>query len=139
MSFQTPLFLTQILPELIGGFNEADIFISDIWVMALIDTGAQVSTVTRDFCEQHGYNIYPMKQMLHSEGTGEFSIPYLGYIEATVRIPPIKEYEECVPMLVLKSISPFSLRVPVQLVTTVLDQAMTKIMVEELAHANSMW
>ena len=72
--------------------------------------GAQVSIITRDFCEQHGYDIYPVKQMLHLEGMGGFSIPYLGYIEATVRIPPIKDYEECVPMLVLKSFSPFSLR-----------------------------
>ena len=80
-----------------------------------------------------------MQQMLGLEGMGGFSIPYLGYIEATVRIPPIKDYEECVPMLVLKSSSPFSLRVPVQLSTTVLDQAMAKIMVEGLTCASSTW
>ena len=69
--------------------------------MALIDKGAQVSTITWDFCKQHQYDIQPIKQMLHLEGMGGFSIPYLGYIEATVRIPPIKNYNECVPMLVL--------------------------------------
>ena len=77
--------------------------------------------------------------MLHLEGMGGFSIPYLGYIGATVRIPSVKDYEECVPMLVLKSFSPFSLRVPVQLGTMMLDRAMAKIMVEELAHAKSIW
>ena len=79
-----------------------------------------------------------MKQMLHLEGMGGFSIPYLGYIEANVRIPPIKDYEECVPMLVLKSFPPFSSWVHVQIGTTVFDGAMAKIMVEELAHASSM-
>ena len=100
---------------------------------------AQVSAITRDICEQHMHHIYTMKQMLHLEGVGGFSIPYLGYVEATVRIPLMKDYEECVPMLVQKPSSPFSLRVPVQLRTTVLDQAMVKIMVEELACASSTW
>ena len=101
--------------------------------------GAQVSTITRDFCEQHRYDVYLIKQMLDLEAMGGFSIPYLGYIEAIVRIPQIKDYEECVPTLVLKSLSPFGLRVPVQLGTMVLDQAMTKITVEELPPANSRW
>ena len=108
-----------------------------LWL--LLDTGAQVSTISRDFCEQHRYDIYPMNQMVYLEGMGGFSIPYLGYIEATVSISPIKDYEKCVPMLVLKSFFPFSSRVPVQLGTMVLDWAMAKITVEKLAHARSTW
>ena len=45
----------------------------------------------------------------------------------------------CSPCWFLKASSPFSLRVPVQLDTTVLDQAMAKLMVEELAHVSSTW
>ena len=52
------------------------------WVMAFINMGAQVSTITWNFCEQHMYDMYPMKQMFHS-------IP--GYTEATVRIPSNQE------------------------------------------------
>ena len=125
--------------ELFGRVNEADIFVGDIQVRALIDMEAQVSTITQEFCEQHGYDIHPMKQMLHVEGMGGFPIPYLGYIEATFRIPPITDYDECVPMLVLKSSSPFSVRVLVQLGTTLLDRAVAKITVGELTHASSMW
>ena len=77
--------------ELLGRVNEADIFVGDIWVTGLIDTKAQVSTITWDFCEGHGYNIHPVKQMLHLEGTWGFTIPYLGYVESTVRFPPIKD------------------------------------------------
>ena len=67
----------------------------DIQVMAFIDMGAQISTITQEFCKQHGYDIHPVKQLLYLEEMGGFSIPYLGYIEATVKIPPIKNYNEC--------------------------------------------
>ena len=42
-------------------------------------------------------------------------------------------------MLILKSFSPLVLWVPVQLGTMVLDQAMAKIMVEQLTHASGKW
>ena len=42
-------------------------------------------------------------------------------------------------MLILKSSSPYSLRVPVQLGTTVLGRAMARITMEELAHASDTW
>ena len=80
-----------------------------------------------------------MKQLLHLEGTGGFSVLYLEYIVATVKIHPIKDYEECVPMLILMSSSPYSLRVPIQLGTTVLDRDMARITVEELACASNTW
>ena len=64
-----------------------------------------------------------------------FFIQYLEYIKATVKFPPIKDYDECVPMLILKSSFFYSLRVSIQLGTTVLDRAMARITVEELAHA----
>ena len=51
--------------ELISRVNEANIFMSNIWVTALIDTGAQVSTITKEFCEQHGYDIPSVQQMLN--------------------------------------------------------------------------
>ena len=66
--------------ELTGRVNEADIFVGDIQVMAFIDIGTQVSTISQEFCKQHGYDIHPVKQMLCLEGVGGFSIPYLGYI-----------------------------------------------------------
>ena len=72
-------------------------------------------------------------------GNGGFSILYLGYIEATVRISLIKDYDVCVPMLILKSSSPYSSKFHVQIGTTVLDRAMARITVEELACASDTW
>ena len=94
-----------------------------------------VSTILRD-CDKHMYDIHPGKQVLCLEGMGGFSIPYLGYIEAAVKIPPITDYDECVPMLILKSSFLYSLRVLIQLGITVLDRTVMRITVEELAHAS---
>ena len=61
--------------ELNGRVNEADIFVGDIQVTSLIDTRTQVSTITQDFCEEHGYEIHPVK-MLQLKGKGvHHSIP----------------------------------------------------------------
>ena len=64
--------------DLIGRVNEADIFVGDIWVTALIYTGAQVSTITWDFCDKHMYSNHPMKQLLHLEGRGGSPFHTLG-------------------------------------------------------------
>ena len=56
--------------DLIGRVSEAEFFVGEIWVTAVIDTRAQVSTITQDFCEEHRYEIHPIKQMLCLEGTG---------------------------------------------------------------------
>ena len=106
--------------RLIGRANGTEVFIDNIKVTALIDTGAQVSTITQDFYKEHGYKIHPVKQMLHLEGTQQFTIRFLGYVETTFKIPQIKDYDQCVSMLVLKS-SPYSSWVPVQISTTILN------------------
>ena len=123
--------------ELIARVNEADIFVHNIQVTDFINTRAHISTITWDFCEEHGYEIHPVKKMLCYGETGGLTIPYLKYIKTTVRICLIKGYNQCIPMLILKS-SPYSLKVPIQLGTTVLDRARARITVEELAHASNM-
>ena len=35
-----------------------------------------------------------MDKFLYLEGTGEFSVPYSGYIEVNVKIPQFSQYNE---------------------------------------------
>ena len=60
--------------HLIGSTNEAEILIDDIPVTALIDTRAQVSTISQDICLSHGYDMLLVTQMLRLEGTWGFRI-----------------------------------------------------------------
>ena len=51
--------------------NEADIFVGDIQVMALIDTGSTgFHYYSGISVNNNGHDIYPMKQMLQLEGMG---------------------------------------------------------------------
>ena len=105
---------------------------------ALIDTRTKVSTISQDLCPSHVYDILSMTQMLKLEQTGGFSKPYLGYVEACIRIPQIKEYDRCVLLPVLK-VAPYSNWVPIQIGTTIIERAMQKITSEELNKADSTW
>ena len=116
--------------ELIGWVNEAGIFVGDRGTAFYHYSGVlQTTWVWYAPCETN--------VTFRGDGRILSSIP--GYIEATVRIPPIKDYDKCVPMFVLNSSSPLNLRVPVQLGTTLLVRAMAKITVVELVHVSSMW
>ena len=62
--------------------NEAEIFIDDVRVTAVIDTGTKVSAITQDFCLEHWYEFQLVTQMLQLEGMGGINISYLGYVKA---------------------------------------------------------
>ena len=72
--------------------------------MALNDSGAQVSSVSSQFCEELALEIQPLGQLLELEGTGGTAIPYLGFVEVNLQIPGIQHYNEDVLLLVLSII-----------------------------------
>lgn len=57
--------------------------------MALIDTGSQVTTVSRSFYEEYmaDCTLRKMEELLIIEGAGGQSVPFLGYIETEVSFP----------------------------------------------------
>ena len=58
---------------------------------ALIDSGAQVSSIISQFCRDLALQIQPLGQFLEVEGTGGSAIPYLGFVEVNLQIPGIKD------------------------------------------------
>ena len=61
---------------------------------ALIDLGAQVSSISSQFCGDHALQIQPLGQLLELEGTGASAIPYFGFVEVNLQILGIKSYNE---------------------------------------------
>ena len=57
-------------------------------MMALVDTGSQISALTKGFCLERGLQILPlrnlMKGVLHLKGLGDITIPCKGYVEANL-------------------------------------------------------
>ena len=79
--------------------------------MALIDSGAQVSSVSPQFCKELALEIKLLGQLLELEGTGGSAIPYLGFVEVNLQIPGIQHYNEDV-LLVIPTMT-YSKMVPV--------------------------
>ena len=86
------------LARLIGKSNESTIIIDGKQYTALIDSGAQVTTITIDLVAKLKLPIYGLQTLLNFRGTGGGNIPYHGYIGVTMEIPEIKGFKEDVLM-----------------------------------------
>ena len=69
-----------LLVWLIGLSNEALVIINDVVTTALIDMGAQVSTISDAFCEWLGLEVKPLQTILNMEGAGGYLVPYSCYV-----------------------------------------------------------
>ena len=68
---------------LLGCVSENRFVVEGVEMMALVDTGSQICTLTEGLCTERRLKILPlrnlMKGVLHLEGTGGILIPYKGY------------------------------------------------------------
>ena len=67
----------------------------------VIDSGAQVSSVSTKFCKDLALQIQPLGQLLELEGKGGSAIPYLRFVEVNLQILGIKNYNKDVLLLVI--------------------------------------
>ena len=77
---------------LIGHSNEAPVIIDGQEVTALIDLGAQISSISAQFCKELTQQIQPLCQLLELEGMGGAALPYLRFVEVNLQILVIKSY-----------------------------------------------
>ena len=69
------------LVRLIGDANESILQVDKFKITALIDSGAQISTITESFVKLLKVNTKSLKRLLKIEGTGGGQVPYKGYVE----------------------------------------------------------
>ena len=67
----------------------------------LLDSGAQMSTITISQAMKMGLEIQSLENLLDIGGSGGVSVPYIGYVEVNLKIPEIKAYDEDVLMMVM--------------------------------------
>ena len=118
-----PFLNTDPIAHLVGHSNEAPVIMDGQRVTMLIDTGAQVLSISSQFCEDLTLQIQPLGRLLELEGTGGSAIPYLGYIKVNLQIPGIKNNNEDVLLLVIPTTT-YSKKVPVMVGSKIIDQAM---------------
>ena len=107
-------------------------------VAALVDLGAQVSTMSAQLCEELGLKIQPLGQLLELEGTGGAAIPYLRFVEVNLQILEIRRYNEDVLLLAIPTTA-YAERVPVVVGSKIIDKALSCMTAGELAKAIVTW
>ena len=99
---------------------------------ALIDSGAMILMMSRDYCDEHGYEIQPLEHLVPIEGNGGANVPYLGYVEVRMHIPGINSFDRDVLMLVSHTTTCYHQRVPIQVGSRTIEQVTNCISEDEL-------
>ena len=124
--------------RLVGCTNEALVVMDGCEVTALVDLGAQVSTISVKFCEELDLEIQHLGWLLELEGTGGAAIPYLRFVEVNLQIPRVRRYNEDVLLLAIPTTA-YSERVPVMVGSKIIDQTLSCMTAGELAKATATW
>ena len=122
-----------------GRANETDVEIDGIISKALIDSGAMILMMSKDYCYECGYKIQPLEHLVPIEGSEGVSVPYLEYVEVRMHIPGINSFDRDVLMLVSSTTTQYHQRVPIQVGSHVIDQVTSCISKEELQSLSHSW
>ena len=126
------------LYRLIGEPNEAAVIVENQRIKGLIDSGAQVSSISDRFAEKLKLKVKKLETLLDLEPTGGGQVPYDGYVEVRLQIPNVKAFDLDVLMLVIPE-SEYSKSVPVTIGTIHIDEIINLITDDELRLANKKW
>ena len=110
------------LLRLIGPANEAKIVIEGQEFSALIDSGAQLSTMLESLVQALKLPIHKLNTLIKAEVSRGDTIPYVGYVEARLKIPGIQAMDKD-SLFMVSNNSPYTNRVPIQLSTLHIREA----------------
>ena len=123
---------------LIGEPNEMPVIIENSKVKGLVDSGAQISSISDKFAKLLKLQVHSLETLLDLEPMGGGSVPYDGYVEVRMQIPGIAAFDLDVLMLVIPE-SEYSKRVPVTIGTLHIDEILNLITDEEIRQADKSW
>ena len=110
----------------------------DVECLALIDSGAQISSITIESVKQLGLKIHQLDRILKFETTGGGDIPYMEYVEGNLKMCEIKAFNKDMLTLVIED-SAYAQSVPIQLGTLHIDRALDLIGEKEIAQLSTEW
>ena len=120
---------------LLGNANEVMVVVEEVETIVLVDTGSHISTLTERFCTDMGLRILPLGDLiwgvLYLKGIRHIWIPYKEYVEVSLTIPDLPQYNEDMLLLVIAD-HKYGERVPVQIGTQVIDHLVATMTEKEL-------
>ena len=126
------------LLRLIGLANEATVIVEGQKLPALIDSGAQLSTMSEALVQDLTLPIHKLNTLIEAEVSGGSTIPYVGYVEARLKIPGIAAMNKDSLFMVFNN-SPYMNRVPIQLSTLHIRQTINCVTKDELDKLSTAW
>ena len=124
--------------RIFGRANEFQIEIDGKISKALIDSGA-MNSMSRGYCDKHGYEIQPLDWLVPIEGSGGADVPYLHYAEVGIQILRIRSFDHDVLLLISHTTTHCQKRVPLQVGCQVIDQVANNITKDELKSLSHSW
>ena len=126
------------LARLIGEANEATVKLENQKFEALINSRSMVSQITLSLAKRLQLKIHQLKTLKPMEGAGGVEVPYIGYIEACLKIPEVSAFEEDCLFLVVPD-HWYGYRVPVTVGTLHIDMIIAKATPDELDKISIVW
>ena len=126
------------LLRLIGPANETTVIVEGQQILALIDSGAQLSMMSRSLVQALKLPIHGLNTLIEAEASGGGVIPYEGYVEARLAIPGIAKMDRDLLFMVSND-SPYTKRVPLQIGTLHIWEALQAATKEELQVLPQAW
>ena len=88
--------------RLIGPHNIAPIRLNSLETTALLDTGAQISSISKQWVEDLGLPLYDLENIVDTEQAGGSTLDYEGgFTEVTITSDQISDLELNIPLLVV--------------------------------------
>ena len=126
------------LLRLIGPANEATIVIEGQEFKALIDSGAPLSTMSESLVKALKLPIHKLNTLIEAEVSGGGVIPYVGYVEARLKIPGINTMDKD-SLFMVSNNSPYMNRVPIQLGTLHIREAIKCATSTKMDQLSTVW
>ena len=126
------------LVRLIGEPNETYANVEGIKTKVLLDSGAQLSSITSTRARELGLEIKQLQTILDLEASGGGDVPYEGYVELNLDILEVAKFKEDVLMLVVQE-SAYGERVPVAIGTLHIGMVLDVATKEELENIGRKW
>ena len=123
---------------LIGLANEAIIIVEGQEFPALIDSGAQLLTMSEALVQALKLPVHNLHTLIEAEVSVGNTIPYVGYIEARLQIPGIQAMNKD-SLFMVSNNSLYMNRFPIQLGTLHIREAMKSATQDELAKLSIAW
>ena len=126
------------LLRLIGLANEAVIIVEGQEFPALINSGAQLSTMLEALVQALKLPVHNLNTLIKAEVSGGNTIPYVGYVEARLQIPGIQVINRD-SLFMVSNNSPYMDWIPIQLGTLHIREAIKSATQDELAKLSIAW